>query len=60
LKLTSAFARFARTRGRGGDENDRRKLGIVTAGTASGPNGCSGKIIAISPILVRRTYPRAP
>jgi hypothetical protein len=33
LKFTSAFARFARTRGRGGDENDRRKLGFVTAGT---------------------------
>jgi hypothetical protein len=37
IEIYKRFARFARTRGRGGDENDRRKLGIVTAGTASGP-----------------------
>jgi hypothetical protein len=55
-----AFARFARARGQGGDENDAAQTGIITAGTASGPMAWFGKIIAISPIWVRRTYPRGP
>jgi hypothetical protein len=55
-----AFARFARARGQGGDENDAAQTGIITAGTASGPMAWFGKIIAISPIWVRRTHPHGP